>query len=82
MRATSLYRNGLFVDYPSDRATRRGSCIFIHIWQSQDKGTVGCIGLPEDRVKALQQFAEPGAVLGILPETALARFRRCLPELR
>src|SRR5262249_41460226 len=32
MRSSPFYRSGLFVDYPSDRATQRRSCIFIHIW--------------------------------------------------
>lgn len=80
MSDTSLYRYGLFVGYPSDRASRRGSCIFIHIWQSPDKGTAGCVGLPEDRVRALQDFAAAGAVLAVLPQTALDRFAGCLPD--
>src|SRR5262249_2849669 len=56
MRSSALYRSGLFVDYPSDRATRRGSCIFVHIWSAPDTGTSGCVGLPEARVEALQNF--------------------------
>jgi L,D-peptidoglycan transpeptidase YkuD (ErfK/YbiS/YcfS/YnhG family) len=79
MRSSALYRSGLFVDYPSDRATRRGSCIFIHIWGAPDTGTAGCVGLPEARVEALQDFARAGAVLAILPVTALDRFPGCLP---
>lgn len=79
MRRTPLYRRGLFVDYPSDRTSRRGSCIFIHIWERPYKGTAGCIGLPEARVEALQEFSRPGAVLAVLPETALNRFRDCMP---
>ncbi len=79
MRRTPLYRSGLFVDYPSDRATRRGSCIFIHIWQSPDKGTAGCVAVPEARVRALQEFAQPGAVLAVLPESTLDLFSGCLP---
>ncbi len=79
MRRTPLYRSGLFVDYPSDRTTRRGSCIFIHIWQSPDKGTAGCVALPEARVRALQEFSQSGAVLAVLPESALERFSGCLP---
>ena len=79
MRDTSLFRNGLFVDYPSDRATRRGSCIFIHVWKTPDTKTSGCVALPEPRVEALQAFAAAGAVLGVLPETARDRFSRCLP---
>jgi len=42
-------------------------------------GTAGCIGLPEERVRALQDFSRVGAVLAVLPETALERFSGCLP---
>ena len=79
MRSSPVYRSGLFVEYPSDRATRRGSCILIHIWSAPDTGTAGCIGLPEERVRALQDFSRPGAVLAVLPETALERFPGCMP---
>jgi len=79
MRSSALYRSGLFVDYPSDRVTRRGSCIFIHIWSAPDMGTSGCVGLPEARVEALQEFSRVGAVLAILPATALDRLPSCLP---
>jgi D-alanyl-D-alanine dipeptidase len=79
MRSSPLYRSGLFVDYPSDRATRRGSCILIHIWSAPDMGTAGCVGLPEERVRVLQDFSRAGAVLAVLPETALDRFPGCLP---
>jgi L,D-peptidoglycan transpeptidase YkuD (ErfK/YbiS/YcfS/YnhG family) len=82
MRRTPLYRRGLFVEYPSDRASRRGSCIFIHIWSAPNKGTAGCIALPEARVEALQDFSQAGAVLAILPEAALDRFPDCLPPMR
>jgi L,D-peptidoglycan transpeptidase YkuD (ErfK/YbiS/YcfS/YnhG family) len=79
MADTSLFRNGLFVDYPSDRQTRRGSCIFIHVWKTPDTKTSGCVALSEPRVKALQEFSQAGAVLGVLPETARDRFPGCLP---
>src|SRR5438046_9963425 len=74
MRSSPLYRRGLFVDYPSDRATRRGSCILIHIWSAPATGTAGCIGLPEERARALQDFSRPRAVLAVLPQTALQPF--------
>ena len=79
MRSSALYRSGLFVDYPSDRATRRGSCIFVHIWSASDTGTAGCVGLPEARVEALQEFSRAGTVIAILPATAFDRFPGCLP---
>jgi L,D-peptidoglycan transpeptidase YkuD (ErfK/YbiS/YcfS/YnhG family) len=79
MRDTKLFRNGLFVDYPSDRASRRGSCIFIHIWRSPTTGTMGCVAMPEAHVKTLQSFSQSGAVIAILPDTARDRFAGCLP---
>ncbi len=81
MRRTPLYRHGIFVDYPTDRTARRGSCIFIHIWQGGHKGTAGCLGLPEARVKVLQEFSRTGAVLAVLPEHAFERFSPCLPGI-
>jgi L,D-peptidoglycan transpeptidase YkuD (ErfK/YbiS/YcfS/YnhG family) len=79
MSDTSLFRNGLLVQYPTDRQSKRGSCIFIHVWKTPDTRTSGCVALPEPRVKALQEFAQKGAVLGVVPETARDRFPGCLP---
>jgi D-alanyl-D-alanine dipeptidase len=80
MGRTPLYRRGLFVDYPTDRKNRRGSCIFIHIWSGYNKGTAGCIALPEVRVKALQEFSHAGTVIAVLPLYALRHFTSCLPQ--
>ena len=74
-----LYKRGLLVDYPTDREHRRGSCIFIHIWRGPESATAGCIGLPEMRVAALQEFSRTGAVLAVLPQEALDRFEGCVP---
>ena len=74
------YRRGLLVDYPTDRAARAGSCIFIHVRRPDAKGTAGCVALPEPQVEALQDFAQGGAVLVVLPRQALDRFKSCLPN--
>jgi hypothetical protein len=37
------------------------------------------VALPQARVEALQNFAEGGAVLAVLPRRALDRFKGCLP---
>jgi L,D-peptidoglycan transpeptidase YkuD (ErfK/YbiS/YcfS/YnhG family) len=75
-----VYRRGLLVDYPTDRKARAGSCIFIHTLKPGATGTLGCVALPEPRVAALQDFAQSGAVLAVLPRPALARFTGCLPN--
>lgn len=74
------YRRGLLVDYPTSRKTRAGSCIFIHTRLPGATGTHGCVSLPEPQVKVLQDFAQSGAVLAVLPRLALARFKGCLPN--
>lgn len=73
------YRNGLVVDYPTNRNARAGSCIFIHIRLPSATSTAGCVAVPEPQVIELQDFSEPGAVLAVLPDAALNRFRGCLP---
>jgi L,D-peptidoglycan transpeptidase YkuD (ErfK/YbiS/YcfS/YnhG family) len=78
-RALPMYRRGLLVDYPTSRKARAGSCIFIHVWRSPSSGTAGCVALPEVRVEALQDFAEGGAAVAILPRAALRRLKGCLP---
>ena len=73
-KALPMYRRGLLVDYPTDVAAKAGSCIFIHVWRSPTRGTGGCVSMPEERVMALQDFAEGGgAVLAIMPRHALGR---------
>lgn len=80
MRGIELYRRGLVIDYPTDAAGRGGSCMFIHVWQASDRGTVGCVALPEASVADLQDFAQDGAVVAILSQDMLDRFAGCLPE--
>ena len=74
------YRHGLFIDYPSSHAHPADSCIFIHIWTRPGEPTAGCVGMPEARVVALQNFAEAGAVIAVFPRETLARFAGCLPD--
>lgn len=81
MRNYAVYRHGLFVDYPSSRENKAGSCIFLHLTSTSRRGTLGCIAMDEMALIGLQQFAEPGAVLGVLPAGAVKRFARCLRGL-
>jgi L,D-peptidoglycan transpeptidase YkuD (ErfK/YbiS/YcfS/YnhG family) len=80
MRNIPDYRHGLLLEYPSDYSNPLDSCIFIHIWAAPGEATAGCIALPEARVVALQNFAEPGAVITVVPREALDRFKGCLPN--
>jgi D-alanyl-D-alanine dipeptidase len=82
MALSSLYRRGIFVDYPTDRERKGGSCIFIHVWRSPESGTAGCVALDELDVRALQQWVgRKPTLLGIVPRAALSRMQACLPGL-
>jgi L,D-peptidoglycan transpeptidase YkuD (ErfK/YbiS/YcfS/YnhG family) len=80
MRRIPEYVRGLLIDYPTDARDRAGSCVFIHTRLPGATGTGGCVALAESEVTTLQDFAQSGAVLAIVPKPALLRFRGCLPQ--
>jgi L,D-peptidoglycan transpeptidase YkuD (ErfK/YbiS/YcfS/YnhG family) len=82
MATIPLYRQGLFVDYPSSREAKGGSCIFVHVWRKKNAGTAGCVALAERDVMDMQSWsrAKP-TVIGILPASAWERLRSCFPGL-
>jgi L,D-peptidoglycan transpeptidase YkuD (ErfK/YbiS/YcfS/YnhG family) len=73
MWAIDLYRKGILVDYPTSRTAKAGSCIFVHVWSSPDKPTVGCVAASEPTVKRLQKWVsdpDAKAVIAIVPVEA------------
>jgi L,D-peptidoglycan transpeptidase YkuD (ErfK/YbiS/YcfS/YnhG family) len=76
----SLYRRGVIIEYPTTPPFG-GSCIFIHVWRAADRGTAGCIALPERHVATIQEFANRDTIVAILPEAALPQFGGCLPSI-
>ncbi len=80
MRHVPDYARGLLIDYPTDRQSRAGSCIFIRLQLPGETGTGGCIALPEPQLEAVQDHVQSGAVLAGLPRQALDRFKGCLPQ--
>jgi L,D-peptidoglycan transpeptidase YkuD (ErfK/YbiS/YcfS/YnhG family) len=80
MAAVAIYRRGLFIDYPTNREAKGGSCIFVHVWRGSTSGTAGCIAMGERDVEMLQHWSQPRmTAIAILAEDALSRFRGCLP---
>lgn len=78
MATIDQYREGLFIDYPTNRALKGGSCIFVHVWRGEGSATTGCVALQESDVVEMQQLSAKGnAIIGILPETAWKRLRHC-----
>lgn len=82
----SLYRRGIVVDYPTNRAAKSGSCIFVHVWETPQTPTSGCVATSEVTVARLQEWvseASGGAWIAIVPRSARDRLERLglnLPE--
>jgi L,D-peptidoglycan transpeptidase YkuD (ErfK/YbiS/YcfS/YnhG family) len=82
MGAMSQYREGLFLNYPTNRALKGGSCIFVHVWRGEGSATTGCVALPEADVVEMQQWSAAGkTVIGIFPEKAWRKLHTCFPGL-
>ncbi len=81
MATIDIYRRGVVVDYPTDRAAKAGSCIFVHLWRSESKGTTGCVALPEPALANLQQWsARAPTAIAIVSADVRSRFGGCLPK--
>ncbi|MGF1622807.1 MAG: L,D-transpeptidase family protein [Rhodomicrobiaceae bacterium] len=81
MARIGLYRQGLFLNYPTNAGRKGGSCIFVHVWRAPNKPTVGCVALAEADVKDMQRWSAKAATLmAILPARAWEKLRGCLPD--
>jgi L,D-peptidoglycan transpeptidase YkuD (ErfK/YbiS/YcfS/YnhG family) len=79
MGAVSLYRRGLFIEFPTSRAARGGSCLFIHVWRSPSARTEGCVAASEENVAVLQGWVRPRqALIAILPQEDAQRLGKCI----
>ena len=62
-----------------------GSCVFLHIWHSRDKGTAGCTAMPQTDLETLIVWLDPARkpLMVQLPEPAYRRLAKQwkLPDL-
>ena len=70
------YKWGIFVQYNIKPVqTGRGSCIFLHVWDSEAEGTAGCTAMEEQNIIKLLRWlqAEKHPLLIQLPESEYRR---------
>ena len=83
MAKISLYREGVFLNYPTNRKAKGGSCIFVHVWRKPTIATLGCVALSETGVKEMQsRVAAKRTIMGILPKKTWDRLKTCFPGLK
>jgi D-alanyl-D-alanine dipeptidase len=62
MASEPLYRLGAFVEHntgPTEAGA--GSCIFLHVWREEGRGTAGCTAFEEARLREVLVALEPDA---------------------
>jgi L,D-peptidoglycan transpeptidase YkuD (ErfK/YbiS/YcfS/YnhG family) len=79
LRQDKQYRLGIVVDHNGNPVVPgNGSCIFMHIWAEPGAGTSGCTAMPEENLKEILRWLDPGAlpILVQLPDTVYSRHRK------
>jgi D-alanyl-D-alanine dipeptidase len=83
---TPEYDLGVFVAYNSYPAVKgRGSCIFLHIWETPGDATSGCTAMSRENLERVVAWVDPnkGPYLIQMPETAYKHYEKAwkLPKL-
>jgi len=79
MRRIAQYQVGVMVGYNTKPIQpRRGSCIFLHIWNGPGSSTAGCTAFPRADVEALLTWLDPKQepVLVQLPAVEYSRLKK------
>ena len=84
-RPDELYHYGIVVNHNTPPVPRGGSCIFLHVWENADTGTVGCTAMDAANIQLLLRWFDPRQrpLLVQMPRTSyrLQRRRWRLPPL-
>jgi L,D-peptidoglycan transpeptidase YkuD (ErfK/YbiS/YcfS/YnhG family) len=86
MSEIPLYKYGVEIQYNKNPTkSKKGSCIFMHEWRSQETGTEGCTAMLEKDIKDIVQLLdyEKYPVLVQLPQYIYNKLQQswCLPDL-
>jgi zinc D-Ala-D-Ala dipeptidase len=84
-RNDELYHYGIFVEHNTPPVANAGSCIFLHIWEGPDEGTVGCTAMDPNTMQLLLRWfdADKKPLLIQLPQAQYQRLQNSwhLPAL-
>lgn len=69
------YRLGFVIEHNPQGARGAGSCIFAHLWHSDDTSTAGCTAMAEPAMRELLRWLQPRAhpAFALLPRAEYAR---------
>jgi L,D-peptidoglycan transpeptidase YkuD (ErfK/YbiS/YcfS/YnhG family) len=79
LEAGPVYGLGIEINHNRDPVeTGAGSCIFLHPWEDEEKGTQGCTGVKRSAMEQILAWLDPGAgpLLVQLPRAGYDRVRK------
>ena len=59
LRNDTLYDYAVVINYNSGRIPGKGSAIFLHVWDSPAKGTLGCTAMDKSALLKLMGWLDP-----------------------
>lgn len=83
MKKIELYKKGVEVLYTSSAAQKAGSCIFLHVWRNQKKGTAGCGAMSLETMNHLHSWMQDSAEVAVVVLPRIERennWAACLPK--
>ena len=55
----TIYKKGIVIDHNPDNISKKGSCIFLHLWFGPDVPTAGCTSMQEPKMDELLAWLNP-----------------------
>ena len=77
-RPRELYRWGVVVEHNWNQTPGNGSCIFLHIWPGDGRGTSGCTAMPAARIVELIRWLDESK-RPLLVQLPVAEYERLKP---
>lgn len=55
----TIYKKGIVIDHNPNNYSKKGSCIFLHLWFGPDVPTAGCTSMQESKMDELLAWLQP-----------------------
>ena len=72
LRSDGLFDHGFFLEHNLKDEKGKGSCVFFHVWEEQDKATAGCTAMSRTHMKQVLSFLDCEVQMNVIQCTKAA----------
>jgi len=82
-RDDNQYELGIVVAHNKNQVKKRGSCIFIHVYKTEDSPTAGCTSMSLQNVQKIAKWLDTSKnpILIQIPRSRIKEIKKLYPEL-